>query len=258
MNTFLEDIGLSPNEAAVYTAFLKHGGQTAAAVSRHLHMDKSSCYRAVETLIAKGLLLTVPHKRGSTHTASSPEVLKQLLAQKKRDLLNQEQVLDRFVATLMKEATDKRTTYIRVEKGIQAVRDSQDANLEAAKSGGKVIKEQYRLDFPYFKDKEHVAWVNAFARRRIREGVAIKQLVDFAGQDVFAPIMKTDKKLLKEIRLMPEDLDCMHGLRISGNLVTIISFDTKKDYVVITIRDRFVAQLMEDMFDFIWSRSQTY
>lgn len=258
MNALLEGMGFSKNETAVYLAFLKHKEKTAAEIARILSMDKSSCYRAVETLVGQGLLLTVPRRRGTTHTAASPELLKEIMKTRKQEMEKQEKALGEFVDKLMKDASDKRATYIRVEKGVQAVRDSQDANLEAALKGDKIIKESYRLDFPYFKDREHVAWVNAFARRRIKSGVAIRQLVNFAGQSVFAPIMKTDKKLLKEIRLMPPDLTCMHALRISGDFITIISFDAREDYIVITIRDRFIKALMENMFDFIWNRSEIY
>lgn len=257
MNTLIQ-LGLSKNESDVYVSFLKHGESTAAAMSRIMSMDKSSCYRAVTSLVARGLLLTVPRKRGTTHTAVSPEILRELVQEQKLKLQAKEDKLNLFIAELMRSASEKRSTFIKVEKGIQAVRNSQNANLEAALKADKVIKESYSLAFPYFKDKEHVAWVNEFANRRIKKGVAIKQLVDFAGQRVFAPIMKTDERLLKEIRLMPPDFKTLHALRISGDFVTIISFDAKKDYIVITIKDRFVKALMESMFDFIWERSKKY
>lgn len=257
-NAILEQIGLTANESSVYLAFLKHKEKTAAEVARILHMDKSSCYRAVESLVEKGLLFTIPHTRGTTHTACSPEVLKELMNVKKHELQKEEGLLNDFVGKLLKESEHKRTTFIKVEKGIQAVRDSMDVSLNAAILGDKMIKERYRLDYPYFKDKEHVVWVNDFARRRIKAGVSIQQMVNFADQDVFAPIMKTDNHLLKEIRLTPPNMKDMHGLRIAGNTVVIISFDDKQDYIVITIKDKFVAELMEGLFDFIWERSEKY
>ena len=258
MNPILKQLGLTENESKVYLAYLKHEQKTAAEIARSLHIDKSSCYRAVENLIEKGLLLTIPRRRGSTHTSASPEVLKELLNIKKHELVKEEDMLNDFVKKLLKETGSKRTTFIKVEKGIQAIRDSMDVSLKAAVESNKIIKERYRLEYQYFKDKEHVAWVNNFARRRIRAGVSIRQMVNFAGQDVFAPIMKTDKSLLKEIRLTPTDMKDMHGLRLSGDTAVIISFDEKNDYIVITIKDKFVKELMEGLFDFVWERSETY
>ena len=259
MNThILEQIGLTANESAVYLAFLKRKEKTAAEIARIIKMDKSSCYRAVKSLVEKKLLITTPRPRGTTHSAVSPEVMREPLNQKKRDLAAQEEDLTQLISQLSCEHVDKRSTYIEVEKGIQAVRDGMDRNLEAAMAGDKMIREQYRLSFPYFKDKEHIDWVNAFARRRIKAGISIRQIVDFAGSDDFAPIMKTDKRLLKEIRLMPREMKGLHGLRVSGDITSLISFDEKKDYIVITVKDTYVEQLMNTLFDFVWERSEKY
>ena len=259
MNTILEQIGLTQNESNVYLAFLKHKEKTAAEIARILKMDKSSCYRAVESLVEKRLLITIPRLRGTTHSAVSPEVLKELLNQKKRELATQEQDLTQLINQLSHEHFDKRSTFIKVEKGIQAIRDGMDRNLEAAIASDKMIKEQYRLSFPYFKDKEHTAWVNDFAKRRIKAGVSIRQIVDFSGgEELFSPIMRTDKKLLKEIRLMPKEMKTLHGLRVSGDITNIISFDKDDNYIDITIKDKYVTELITSIFDFVWERSEKY
>ena len=258
MNTILGQIGLTQNESNVYLTFLKHKEKTAAEIARILKMDKSSCYRAVESLVEKRLLITIPRLRGTTHSAVSPEVLKELFNQKKRDLITQEQDLTQLINQLSHEHFDKRSTFIKVEKGIQAIRNGMDRNLEAAIASDKMIKEQYRLSFPYFKDKEHAAWVNDFAKRRIKAGVSIRQIVDFAGNDDFAPIMRTDKKLLKEIRLMPKEMKTLHGLRVSGDITNIISFDKSDNYIDITIKDKYVTELISSIFDFVWERSEKY
>jgi len=258
MNTILNQIGLTQNEVDVYLAFLRHKEKTAATIARILHKDKSSCYRAVESLVDKGLLLTVPKKRGTTHTAASPEVLKELLHTKQHELSAQEQPLDDFVQKLMKDAQDKRTTFIKIEKGIEAIRNGMDQNLDAAIHSTKMIKEFYRLSFPYFQDREHAKWVHEFLKRRVAAGVSIRQIVDFAGVHSFDPIMKTDKKLLKEIHLMPKELKGLYGVRISGDITNIISFDEQQNYIDITIKDTYVTLLMNSLFDFMWERSEVY
>jgi sugar-specific transcriptional regulator TrmB len=258
MNTLFQSIGLTNNEADVYLSFLKHKQKTAAEIARMLHMDKSSCYRAVADLVAKGLLLTVPKRRGTTHTAVSPEVLKELYHKKIFEFKTQESELDRFVSQLLKQDENRRNTYIKVETGIEAIRNGMDQNLEAAIHGNKMIKEFYRLSFPYFQDKNHEKWVNEFAKRRIAAGVSIRQIVDFAGVDTFAPIMITDKKLLKEIHLMPKEMKGLYGVRISGDLTNIISFDKQQNYIDITIKDTYVTLLMNSLFDFMWERSEKF
>jgi sugar-specific transcriptional regulator TrmB len=258
MNTILNQIGLTQNEADVYLAFLKQGQKTAAEIARLLAMDKSSCYRAVDSLISQRLLIATPKKRGTTLAAVSPEILKELYNQKLSSLKQQESELDRFVSQLLKQDESQRSTFIKVETGIEAIRNGMDQNLEAAKNSTKMIKEFYRLSFPYFQDAEHVKWVNNFAKRRIASGISIRQIVDFAGKNVFAPIMKTDRKLLKEIHLMPPEMKGMYAVRISGDLTNIISFDKKQNYIVISIKDTYVTLLMNSLFDFMWERSEKY
>ncbi|OGK62686.1 hypothetical protein A2334_00550 [Candidatus Roizmanbacteria bacterium RIFOXYB2_FULL_38_10] len=258
MNNILLRLGLTSNESSIYLTLLKHKEKTAAEIARILSMDKSSCYRAVESLVKQGLLITIPRRRGTTHTAASPQILKELMNAKKSEIKAQENELDIFIKKLVKDTSENRSTFIKVEQGIQAIRDGMERNLEAAIQSDKMIKEQYRLSFPYFKYKEHATWVNEFAKRRIRAGVSIRQIVDFAGSSAFAPIMKTDKKLLKEIRLMPKEMKTLHGLRISGDITNIISFDKDNNYIDITIKDKYVTELINSIFDFIWERSEKY
>jgi len=149
MNSILTQLGLTTNESTVYLTYLKYKEKTAAEIARIIHMDKSSCYRAVKSLVEKGLLITVPRLRGTTHTAASPDVLKELLQNKKNELRTQENQLNDFVQKLIKDTEKKRSTYIKVEQGIQAIRDQMNRNLEAAVSSNKIIKELYRLSFPY-------------------------------------------------------------------------------------------------------------
>lgn len=256
MNKTLENIGLTKNETLVYLAFLKQGERTAAGIAKILNMDKSSAYRAVENLIIKNLLISNPRKRGTTYAAASPEILKELVEIKKYELKTQESQLNDLIGKLIKESETTRKTSIKIRKGIQAIRDGMECNLEAALGSNKIIKEFYDLSFPYFKNAEHVKWVNEFARRRIKAGVSILQIVNFAGSSVFAPIMKTDLKLLKQVRTMPKEMTGLYGLRISGDITSIISFDEQENYIDITIKDKYVALLMNSLFDFIWRRCE--
>ena len=44
------------------------------------------------------------------------------------------------------------------------------AILKRLLQGNKMIKSNTTYRFPYFKDKEHTAWVNDFSKRRIKAG----------------------------------------------------------------------------------------
>lgn len=257
MEKLLIDLGLTENQVKVYLGFLKNDKQLASKMALALGLDKSSTYRAVEELVSKGLLIPTPKKRGTLYEAANPEALKEILNNKKIEISSKSVALDEFIKTFSDKSL-QRNTYIKVEKGIEAVRNAMDKDLESAIKSDKLIREKYRLDHPYFSDPEQVKFVNNYVKRRIKNKVRIKQLVHFAGKDVFSSVMKTSSKLLKEIRLMPKDIIDFNAFRIAGDTTHITSFDEKKDYVVITIKDKFVTELMKNLFDFVWNRSELY
>lgn len=257
INTILEQIGLTQNESSVYLAFLKHKEKTAAEIARVLKMDKSSCYRAVESLVEKRLLITIPRLRGTTHSAVSPEVLKELLQTKKHELALQEDHLNNFIQKLISDNEEKRNTFIRIEKGIEAVRSAMDRALEEAIRTDKVMKDRYRKnDHHSFTDKKHTAWVTDYAARRIKAGITIKQIFNPEGVDIVPSLMKTSIKLLKEIRIMPKEMQITSDFRLAGDMTYIISFDKNNDFIVVTLFDKYLTELMRSMFDFIWERSK--
>ncbi len=251
-------LGLTDNEARIYIGLLKTGQKTAAYLARELGMDKSSCYRAVDNLVKKNLLIPNIKVRGTTYSAADPSVIKNIFEDRKNLFSAQEKMIDVFINKLSKNIEQKRDTFIKVESGIQALRNAMNKTLEDAINGNMTIKERYRLDSPYFRDKDHVNWVMDFTKRRIKAGVSIKQIVNFAGQDVFAPIMKTSKALLKEIRLMPDKMKDTNGFRVTDNLVYITSIDKNGGFIVITIKDKYVANMFNAMFDFVWENSKKY
>lgn len=256
MNGVCKALGLTQNEIDIYSGFLKFGEKTAAAMSRLLNMDKSSTYRAVENLVEEKLLVEYPKKKGTTYVAANPEVLEQIYKNKLIELKSKKNVLDEFIVDLKKETASKnRSTYIKVEKGLGALRRTMDDALESKE---KLIRERFRTDHRFFEDEGHVKWVVAHAKRRVKNGVRIKQLeAEKVNWEKFDDVMYAHKKFLKELRMLPRAFDDMNSFRIWDDTINIVSFDDNDEFIVITIKDKFVAQLMKNMFDFIWERSKS-
>ncbi|MEW5996732.1 MAG: helix-turn-helix domain-containing protein [Candidatus Micrarchaeota archaeon] len=73
----LEEVGLRPNEAKIYSALLRIGTATPAQVARETGLSRSYVYDALETLKAKGLV-GMQMKNGKRHyTASDPKHLEE-------------------------------------------------------------------------------------------------------------------------------------------------------------------------------------
>ena len=52
--------------------------------------------------------------------------------------------------------------------------------------------------------------------------------------------MHTSQKLLKEVRIVPEDADDTNSFRIYGDVTEVVSFDDDNEYIIITISDKFI------------------
>lgn len=253
MNTILEQIGLKQNEANVYLAFLKHKEKTAAEIARILKMDKSSCYRAVESLVEKKLLITIPRLRGTTHSAVSPEVLKELITFRKIELEKQSHMLNALVHELQISAKGEIKTFIKVEKGIEAIKQAFTDSLECKE---KIIREKWSSTHPDLKEKNYVDFIYNNAKKRIQNGILMRELNYPNAHSLYAPIEHTSKLILKEIRLLPEAIDRDISYRIYDNTMYLISFDELNELIVITIKDHFFVKLMKNLYDFVWSHSK--
>jgi hypothetical protein len=64
--------------------------------------------------------------------------------------------------------------------------------------------------------------------------------------------------MLKEVRVLPENIDNHSHFKIFDDTVTILNSDKDGEITIIVIHDRSVADLMKSLFDSIWNQSQPY
>ena len=257
ISKILTEIGFTDNEVIIVQAMMARGAVNAAELARELAMDKSSAYRALEHLAEMGLLLAERKKRGTTYALSSLEPIKDQLREKKLRLDRQGAELDTLVAELKKRAlSGARETYIRVERGREAHIALMEQSL-AAKN--KVFREKFPIHGAMMSEKRYVDYLHDYLARRVKLGIEIRQLYNFTEADSFVAMMKTQHSLLKEVRILPSEIENNNYFKIWDDYVEIVSFDeTKEGFVVIVIHDKFVAGLMRSMYDFIWERSAVY
>lgn len=258
METILNNLGLSPNEITIYKYILSNPNLTAATIAKHLSMDKSSTYRACDNLIRLGLLINSPKKRGTTYIDNNPEALNHLYSAKMAEFTALGEQLPSLIKTLSEQKKAlARNVQIRTEYGLEAVRKIMEESLN---NKSKVIREWQQTDKSYYLQPEQVAYILDFAKRRIKQGIIIKQLeanLSFEKSG-FKEIMSSSKKHLKEIRMMPPGFEDKNTLRIWEDTVNIISFDEQGEYVVVTIKDRYIAEIIRNLFDFVWRQSKQY
>jgi diketogulonate reductase-like aldo/keto reductase/predicted transcriptional regulator len=254
----LEQLGLTENEIKVYEALLKRKSVVAATLAREIGLDKSSTYRALESMTEQGLVIVERKKRGTTYQIGSLQILKDSLQKKMLSLKNTERGIDDVIESIKNQAlTGERDTYIKVEKGIDAHISFMERSLEGKE---KINREIFpSTSGTFFKDQIYDNFSRNFLLKRVSKNIYNRALYRFSGISTHKDIMRTSEKLKKDLRILPDSLDNYNYMLVWDDNVEILSFtEDKSDFVVIQIKDRVVAELVKQLFEYVFERSAKY
>lgn len=254
MNEELQHLGFTTNESRVYTGIHSHPLRTGAELARSLKMDKSSVYKALDELKQKGLINTSHGKSGIVYDTSSPDTLLKIHKEKEQQLKFRKSLLEDFVKDLKNKSLNERETYIAVEKGLTALQTRMEESLNCS---DKLLREIFHFH-PVLADPKHAEFVKQHARKRSKRKVFLQQIVSRPEQfkETFEDMFKSTQNPNKEVRLLDSTFDSKNSIRIWDDTVFILSYDDKEEFLVITIKDKFVAELMKNFYDFVWESSE--
>lgn len=252
----LKQLNFTDNEIKLYMWLLGNGEHTAAEAARNLDMDKSSAYRAAETLANLGALYKSERKRGTTYEALNPDILKDIYNQKKSQIISLESGIDDLVKNLQANSTDKRNTLIKIERDYDAHIRLMELSLED--NPEKLIQEYWDLDNPIFSLGRYSRYLDSFIKRRLKKNIKIEYLARLDPSKYYDIPMDPSPKFKKQIRIIPPEFTNRNAFRLWGDYAEIISFDENGKFIVITIKDRIVIGLLRDVFRFIWKVSKVY
>jgi len=97
----LQKLGLTKGESAVYLALLELGESTAGVIAKKAGVSSSKVYEILERLMAKGLAGRVSKSGRMLFSASDPKALERMVAEKKKELDEQEKALISMLPSLM-------------------------------------------------------------------------------------------------------------------------------------------------------------
>lgn len=124
----LRAIGLTNSEIKVYLALIKLGLSSKGAILKEARIAPSKIYHVLDKLMHKGLVSLIIKNNVQHYAAAAPQRIHDFLEQKKNELEQQEQLINRMLPTL--EALQKQhTSPTRAElfigwKGLETVYSS--------------------------------------------------------------------------------------------------------------------------------------
>lgn len=162
----LEEIGFTKGESKVYLALLELGLSKSGPIIKKSRLQSSVVYNCLKSLTEKGLVNSIFKGKFKEYSAVSPEILLDLLEEKKVKL---KEILPKLREVKVKDKQEAKVYY-----GIKGIKT---AHLEQIKEAQK--KEEYlffSLENEYYNE-EFKTFLIHFNHLRKNKGLVVKALI---------------------------------------------------------------------------------
>jgi sugar-specific transcriptional regulator TrmB len=248
----LQKYDFTTKEIEFYLAILKIGRGNAAEIARTAKMDKSTAYRAADGLLAKGLLTRNGDEYDEQLLPEPPEKIIELLQNKKKDIQKDIRKATRFIEEIQTNDNLRNAGLVKIYEGDDAFLkikgDRLNENIEFTR---EIYSSQRNNPLP----RPSANWWKKYLEKRLELGIVVRMLMDETA-DTKDTVNFTNKKMLKEVRMIPSGYTLPSGMSIYGNKV---SFENSENFkpIMMIIEDTSIAGLMSTFFDIVWANSKT-
>lgn len=229
---FLEDAGLTKNEAKVYSALIDLGPSRAGLLTRKTGIHRRNVYDAIEMLIQKGLISYIKENNIRLYSAVSPTRFIEILKEKESNLAS---IIPEMEKKLSLASEKKQTTFFRGKQALKSIFDDQ------IKEGKEILvigacpfaKDIVKYYFPRYDNE------------RKRNKIRVKALFT----------SKADYKIpLAEVKYLPKEMDSPSATNIYGNKVAIILW-TEEPFAIL-IDQKEIADSYRNYFELLWKSAK--
>jgi diketogulonate reductase-like aldo/keto reductase/sugar-specific transcriptional regulator TrmB len=250
-------LGLTKNESLIYTYYVESGERSASRVAKFLIMDKSTVYKVSEILVQKGLMYK-EFKAGKTlFIPFDIDVLKQKSDLEKIRVNKNFDNLNELIEDLKRKAKTG-SSYITIEKGYDAHRKALERILECKE---KLYRVKLSRSGAIYRTEEHKKFLKeVFIPKRLEKKIQINVLMQFVTDEDVLRINTTDPNIFRESRILSGEFAQKDSFKIYDDYFDITLYPEvyTDGETIISVKDIHVANMMKEVYDFIWHRSPTY
>lgn len=241
LEKYLQDIGLSEKEAAVYVALIQFESASAPDVARKTNLKRPTAYAVLESLVKKGL---VSHVAVGTHTryaAEPPERLRTFIERQKLVLEERAEKLTDIIPQLrsiQKESGEK--PIVKYLEGREGILQSYEESL-AVKKEGEIKYSVFSRDLgnEFFTEKERAY----LKEKRMTKDIPGRTVYTYSGGELPA------HPIVERVRIDEGKYPVFSDIDIYGDEVRIHSF--KKNLFSLYIRSRDIAETLKSLISHI-------
>jgi sugar-specific transcriptional regulator TrmB len=226
LEKFLEEIGLSGNEAKVYLALLELDHESVLELSRRTSINRTTIYPILESLARQGLVSEVQIGAKTHYQAEPPERLETVLERRRVELDGHRKRLSEVVPEMksrMREGAARPVVkyYDGKEGVVSSMEDFFSAGAEKSDSIYMVYNKD-RLD-GHFTEKDR----ERYRGKRVHANVPAVAL--YWSEKVTLP----EKGVMSECKKLPADAEVLCDLAVAGDKVRVITLGKKVSSLII-------------------------
>ena len=238
-----ELIGLSSRDRRVYEALLTVPRSSVRKVAEETGINRGSVFESIKALVTVGLVAHVAEGRRRHYVAQSPELLHEVVAERRRDLRVLQSEIDDYVLSLSpKRVADEERQFAAFYEGDEGLASILRDVLSTCRLQGV-------SDYRVMSSERVSAYLYAnfphYTRERITQGLFVKSLRQGGKPVEDAP--------LSEARVLPGALlDTGCYILVYGTKVATISVDKYNVASGIVVDNQGVATAHAALFDSAW------
>lgn len=240
-SSLFEELGLSMNEAKIYSSLLTYGGSGVSTISLRAKIHRSNAYDSLKRLIEKGLVYEVLAQKESIYEAVDPNKLRELLDEKMQKL---DTALPAILKTFNQNLTAERAYIFKGIEGVKnymrlALKEGKDIHTIGANGG--------------WLDPRLASASLSFIREAHRKNMKLHIVYN---EDVAQKLPDAISKISTRYKLMPKKYQTSTSIDIFGDhVVTFADTQVGKisdDATIFVLVSKPLAESYRTWWQFVW------
>lgn len=247
----LKEFGMTDEEAGIYLSIHAYKADTALKLSRNMKLPRTTVYRLLDNLIAKGFVLTRLGERGTRYTTLPIEDFGFILESKELELAQLKKKLP-DLADLVKvvsgaEQDKQQVTYYHSVEGIKQV------TYNSLKAKGELLTFEVGT-MNSFMDREES---EQYRRRFVENKIHIRTLTNSSYIEPWTNITEMVNKYWEIRYIAPITKPFEFEILIYNDIYAMYRYLGSEIFCV-EIQSAQLAQMQKQLFEYLWNEAKRF
>ena len=245
----LQKIGLDKVEIKTYLALLELGISPTGEIVKKSRIPSSRIYNVLESLMEKGLVSYTIIKNTKYYKSHNPNRLKDIIANKKKQLLEEEKSLMQFLPNLEKTYLSGQKLESREEQKIQTFEGIAGIKTALENVLNILEKDETFIVFgaPRIGNEKLHGFFNDFHKRRAKKGIKYKVIYNYDAKEYG----KERKNYpLTKVKYLSKELSTPSVFWIFDEYVALVVFSNEP--IALVIKNKEIKESFVAYFNLIW------